>query len=167
MRRGMENSNLIQKTPTQTAPKSTLATLAEQNRQQWRQSEHDRLKAEADHHKERHKELSAKEPKAFFKTAKFTREHNEWVEGTNRIRQELIDALEAAKAALEGKSAKEYTLKPQFEQQAREMLKKQHPELDKALTDAHEELKRKHRVQQQQTQNTKEKSKGQDLDIDW
>jgi len=113
--------------------KQTLIDFDRQLREKWRKKEHEILLNEANKLRENHKELNAKEPKSFFGGAKWRREHEAWVDGTNRIRQELIDTLEAAKNALEGKSAKERGLQAQFEQVALESLKKHYPELFQVL----------------------------------
>jgi hypothetical protein len=150
-----------------------LIDFDRQLREKWRKKENEILLNEANKHRERHKELNVQEPKSLWKGDKWAREHYAWVYGTNQIRQELIDTLEAAKNALEGKSAKERELKPKFEQVARESLKKHHPELDQVLTNKAEreqqarEEQRQERLREQERQKQERKrspSKNQDLE---
>ena len=143
-----------------------LINLEDQLRETWRKKEHEILQNEAKKHRERHKELSAKEPKSLWRG----KDHEAWVLGTNRIRQELIDTLEAAKNALEGNSAKERGLQAQFKQVARESLKKLYPELDQVLTNKVEreqqalEAQRLERTREQE-QKSKQKSRDWDMEL--
>jgi hypothetical protein len=136
-----------------------LIDFDRQLREKWRKKENEILLNEANKHRERHKELNAKEPKSLWKGDKWAREHNAWVDGTNRIRQELIDTLEAAKNALEGKSAKEQGLQSQFEQVARESLKKHYPELDQVLTNKAEREQQVREEQRRERQREQERQK--------
>lgn len=150
-----------------------LLDFDRQLREKWRKKENEILLNEAEKHRERRKELNTKEPKSLWKGDKWAREYDAWVEGMNRIKKDFDDAREAAKNALEGKSAKEQGLQSKFEQVARESLKKHYPEFDQVLTNKAErekqerEEQRRERLREQERQKQERKlnpSKDQDLE---